>query len=298
MVAQSGNGRLVTQRELPLFIKWAGGKSQLLPQFSELFPTTFEDYYEPFVGSGAVFFYVKSNLKPRRATLSDINEELVNCYTVVRDNVSSLIQSLSTHKKSHSKEYYYAIRSLKTDKLDNVERAARLIYLNKTCFNGLYRVNSRGEFNVPFGDYANPGIYNEQTLYEASRLLQGVEIRVHEFDRILDYAKENDFVYFDPPYFPISRTSNFTGYAKGEFLLEKQKRLADVFRILDSQGCYVMLSNSDHPLLKELYKEYDKNITIVKARRAINSVGSKRGEINEIVVRNYNNPKITIETYL
>jgi DNA adenine methylase len=298
MVGQRSNGGLLTQRELPLFIKWAGGKSQLLQQFRELFPPSFENYYEPFVGSGAVFFYIKSNLKPKHVILSDINEELINCYTVVRDSVSALVQSLSSHKKNHSKEYFYSIRSLATGKLDNVERAARLIYLNKTCFNGLYRVNSKGEFNVPFGDYTNPSIFNEQTLYEASRLLQGVELRVQEFDRITDYAKENDFIYFDPPYFPISRTSNFTGYTKGDFLLEEQRKLAQVFKTLDARGCYVMLSNSDHPLLKELYKDYENNTTIVKAKRMINSVGSKRGEINEIVVRNYSSPKITIETYL
>jgi DNA adenine methylase len=298
MANRLSNGKLLAQRELPLFIKWAGGKSQLLVQFRELFPRSFEDYYEPFVGSGAVFFYVKSHLKPKRVILSDINEELINCYTVVRDDVFALIQSLASHKRNHSKEYFYSIRSLKPDKLTHIERAARLVYLNKTCFNGLYRVNSKGEFNVPFGDYSNPSIFNEQTLYEASRLLQGVEIKVQEFDSVIDFAKKNDFIYLDPPYVPLSRTSNFTGYTKGEFLMKEQRRLAEVFKILDSRGCYVMLSNSDHPALKELYREYERYTVKVRAKRMINSVGTRRGEINELVVKNFENPKLTIETYL
>lgn len=282
-------------KELPLFLKWAGGKSQLIEQFQNLFPRQhdFENYYEPFIGSGAVFFYVKSRLNPKKVILSDVNEELINCFTIVRDNPTALIQSLSNHKKNHCKEYYYLVRNnANLNELSNVEKASRLIYLNKTCFNGLYRVNSKGQFNVPVGDYKNPSIFNEQMIYQASKLLKDVELIVMNFDKILDFAKKMDFVYLDPPYVPVSRTSNFTSYSKDDFSVESQRKLAQVFRALDSQGCFVMLSNSDHPLVRELYKGYEKNTVIVRARRMINSVGRKRGAINEIVVRNYSSPNL------
>lgn len=296
MTNQTSTGRLVSSRDLPLFLKWAGGKSQLIEQFRSLFPKKVEHYYEPFIGSGAVFFFVKMNLNPKSVMISDINEDLLNCFTIVRDNVSALIKSLVVHKNNHSKEYYYSVRNLDTSHLNNTEKASRLIYMNKTCFNGLYRVNSKSMFNVPFGDYKNPGIFSEHSLYHASQLLQDVEIKVMAFDRVLDFAKGADFIYLDPPYVPLSKTSNFTGYAKGEFGIQMQRRLAEVFKALDSRGCYVMLSNSDHPLVRVLYKEYERNIRIVRARRMINSVASKRGAINEIVVRNYDN--YDLERYL
>jgi len=273
--------------DLPIFLKWAGGKSQLLDQFKNIFPRNFESYYEPFIGSGAVFFYVKSRLAPKKVSLSDLNEELINCYTVVRDNVSELVESLANHKSHHSKEYYYSVRSANTHKLTNVERASRLIYLNKTCFNGLYRVNSSGQFNVPFGDYKNPKIFDNETLLRASDLLQDVELLVMHFSKVVGFADKKDLVYFDPPYVPISRTSNFTSYSKEEFSAKEQERLADTFKVLDSCGCYVMLSNSDHPFVRELYRDYEKNTVVVRAKRMINSVGSRRGAINELVIRNY-----------
>jgi DNA adenine methylase len=272
---------------LPLFLKWAGGKLQLIEQFENLFPPGFNNYYEPFIGSGAVFFYLKSKLKPHKVILSDINEELINCFVVVRDRPSELIQLLLNHRNNHSKEYYYAVRNVETDRLDSIESAARLIYLNKTCFNGLYRVNSKGQFNVPFGDYDKPGIFDNNILLRASQLLQDVELRVMTFEKVLDFAGKDDFVYLDPPYIPLSKTSSFTNYSKDDFSVQEQKKLSEVFTILDSHGCFVMLSNSDHPLIKELYRDYQKNIVIVRAKRMINSVGSKRGAINEIVLRNY-----------
>ena len=272
---------------LPLFLKWAGGKSQLIEQFENLFPPDFRNYYEPFIGSGAVFFYLKSKLRLNKVILSDSNEELINCFVVVRDKPFELIEALSSHRKRHSKEYYYEVRRLGSNRLDSVSRAARMIYLNKTCFNGLYRVNSKGQFNVPYGDYNNPSIFDRNTLIQASQMLQGVDLRVMTFDKVLDFAGKDDFVYFDPPYIPVSRTSSFTGYSKSRFSIKEQNQLSEVFRALDSRGCFAMLSNSDHSLTRELYRDYDKNIVIVRAKRKINSVGSKRGAINEIVVTNY-----------
>jgi DNA adenine methylase len=280
-----------SRESLPLFLKWAGGKSQLIEQFESLFPPSFSKYCEPFVGSGAVFFYVRSNLKPDKVILSDINEELMNCFIVVRDNPYELIELLFNHKNNHSKEYYYATRSIEYNRLNSIESAARLIYLNKSCFNGLYRVNSRGEFNVPFGDIHNPRIYDKNMLLQASQLLQGVELRVMTFEKVLDIAERNDFIYLDPPYFPLSKTSSFTKYSKGDFALMEQKRLSEVFRMLDSRGCLVMLSNSDHPVVRELYEDYMKYTVMVRAKRMINSVGNRRGPINEMVIRNYNRDK-------
>jgi DNA adenine methylase len=181
---------------------------------------------------------------------------------------------------------------MESSTLDSLDRAARLIYLNKTCFNGLYRVNSKGQFNVPFGDYENPSIFDKNVLFQASQLLQGVHLQVMTFEKVLDFAGKDDFVYFDPPYIPLSKTSSFTRYSKSDFSMMEQKRLSEVFRILDSRGCFVMLSNSDHALTRELYRHYEKNTVIVRAKRMINSVGSRRGAINEVVVRNYSVTKV------
>jgi len=272
---------------IPLFLKWAGGKLQLIKQFEKLFPASFRNYYEPFVGSGAVFFFIKSKLKPNKAILSDTNEELINCFVIVRDKPSELIEVLLNYRKRHSKEQYYEVRSLEPDALDNINRAARLIYLNKTCFNGLYRVNSKGQFNVPFGDYENPSIFDTNALFQASQLLQGVQLRVMNFEKVIDFAEKDDFVYFDPPYIPLSKTSNFTQYSRSHFSMKQQKLLSKVFKLLDSRGCFVMLSNSDHSSTRELYQGYEKNIVIVRAKRKINSIGTKRGAINEVVLTNY-----------
>ena len=272
---------------LPLFLKWAGGKLQLIEQFENLFPHKFRNYYEPFIGSGAVFFYVKSKLKPNKVLLSDTNEELINCFLMVRDKPSELVELFLNYRKKHSKEYYYTVRSIESNRLDSVDRAARLIYLNKTCFNGLYRVNSKGQFNVPFGDYESPSIFDKNTLFQASQLLRGVHLQVMSFEKILDFAGKDDFVYFDPPYIPLSKTSSFTRYSKSDFSMKEQKQLSKVFGILDSRGCFVMLSNSDHALTRELYRDYKKNTVVVRAKRMINSVGSKRGAIDELIVTSY-----------
>src|SRR3989338_6305264 len=270
------------------FVKWAGGKSQLIEQFIPLFPKKFNRYLEPFVGSGAVFFYIIQKYKPKEAIISDINEELINTYNIIKNDVERLIVELKQHKEYHlaeGKKYYLTIRATNTKDLPELERAARFIYLNRTCFNGLYRVNSSGQFNVPIGSYKNPDVIQEEKLQRIAKLLKNVTIKVMSFEKILNSAKKDDFIYFDPPYYPLKRGKSFTTYTKDKFLEEEQKLLADVFKKLDQRGCSVMLSNSDMEFVKELYPNY--NISIVKARRLINSQANSRGEINEILVRNY-----------
>ena len=261
-------------------VKWAGGKGQLIPQFEPLFPKEGYDLYlEPFVGGGAVFFH----LSPRKAMLFDSNDELINFYLVVRDHPEELLEDLKKHK--NTREYYYSVRALDPHHLSPIERASRLLYLNKTGYNGLWRVNSKGKHNVPFGRYKNPKIVDEENLHLVSRALKNAEILCDDFSRVLDYAKPNAFVYLDPPYHPLSETANFTGYTSDAFGEEDQRRLAEVFQKLDSIGCLVMLSNSDTPFIRELYDGYD--MQVVHAKRAINSRADRRGPINELVIRNY-----------
>jgi len=271
--------------QVPTFVKWAGGKNQLLEQFRNLYPKKIQGYFEPFLGGGAVFFYIKENHSPKSIHLSDTNSELINCYEVVKNNPDALIELLKSHKSKHSKEYYYTIRKQDPNQLSSIEAAARFIYLNKTCFNGLYRVNSEGKFNVPIGKYKNPGILNEKTIREASELLQGVKLNSEPFEKIVSKANKGDFIYLDPPYLPLSKTSSFTGYTKDSFLEKDQKRLAEVFKVLDKKGCLLMLSNSDHPLIRRFYSGY--RIETVKAGRAICCDPAKRGKITELVVLNY-----------
>ncbi len=271
------------------FLKWAGGKNALLEQYQPFFPERAETYYEPFVGGGAVFFHLRSRDFADRYCLSDINEELINVYRVVRDRVDDLITLLKRHQREHSREYYYRIRAMDRQpewpERDPVERAARMIYLNKTGYNGLWRVNSRGHFNVPMGRYRNPAILDEPRLRAASDALAGVEIAVKDFRAIAGEAGADDFVYFDPPYVPLSATSDFTGYHANGFGSEEQRALAEVYRRLSAKGCRVMLSNSDTPFVRELYAGF--RIETVQARRAINSKASRRGLISEVVVLNY-----------
>ena len=274
--------------QIPKFLKWAGGKGQLLEQFKPLFPKKFERYIEPFLGSGAVFFYIIQKYNPKEIIISDVNEELINTYEIIKNDVERLIVELKQHKDYHmaeGKRYYLTIRSTNPNNLPKLERAARFIYLNKTCFNGLYRVNSKGQFNVPIGSYKNPDIVNEEKLRLVSNLLKKVIIKVMSFEKVLDLAKKNDFIYLDPPYYPLKKGKSFTTYTKDVFLEEEQKKLANVFDKLDKKGCYVMLSNSDTKFIKELYSKHD--IHFVQATRMINCNGDKRGKINEVVVINY-----------
>lgn len=261
-------------------VKWAGGKGQLIPQFEPLFPKEkFDLYLEPFVGGGAVFFH----LLPGKAILIDSNPELVNFYRVVRDSLPELCADLAKHK--NDREYYYRTRALDPETLSPVERASRFLYLNKTGYNGLWRVNRKGKHNVPFGRYKNPKILDEENLRLVSLALMRAEIVCGDFSLVLEYACPSAFVYLDPPYQPLSDTANFTSYTADSFGKEDQERLAKLFRELDAKGCMVMLSNSDTPLVRELYAGYD--IQVVRARRAINCRADRRGPVSELVIRNY-----------
>lgn len=272
---------------VPTFLKWAGGKTQLLYVFKEFIPKHFNRYFEPFLGSGAVFFFVKQKYNHKDFILSDTNEELINCFKVVRDDVEELVSLLKEHKKRHSEKYYYEVRDIDTKTLPTTKSAARFIYLNKTCFNGLYRVNSQGKFNVPIGRYKNPGILNERNLRRASELLQGVKLKSMSFEGITDIANVGDFVYLDPPYYSTSQTSNFTGYTKDSFSEEDQIKVRDVFKRLDKKGCWVMLSNSNHNLVRSLYNGNGYTIKTIDAKRMINCDAEGRGPVEEIVVMNY-----------
>lgn len=265
------------------FLKWAGGKSRLLQTFDRFFPSTFNSskhrYFESFIGGGAVFFH----LSPPKAVISDLNPELINCYRMIKDNVEELIGALRKHK--NDKDHFYRVRALDTSKLSPVERAARLIFLNKTCFNGLYRVNSRGQFNVPFGRYSNPKICDELNLREVSAALTEVDIHCGPFEEILKRARKGDFVYLDPPYQPVSATSNFTGYTATCFGNSDQERLADVAHTLSKRGCSIMLSNSNSEYVKDLYSDF--RIETVHTSRAINCKPDRRGRIAELLIMNY-----------
>lgn len=267
------------------FLKWVGGKRQLMGDIEPLLPTKISTYYEPFIGGGAVFL----NQQPKKAVINDYNAELINVYEVVRDDVEALIQDLATHQ--NESEYFYSIRVQDRqegfDQLSALKRASRVIYLNKTCFNGLYRVNSSGEFNTPFGRYKSPNIINETVLRAVSNYLQSNDIQLlsGDFEEALKGARRGSFVYLDPPYDPISKSSNFTGYVEGGFGTDQQERLRDVCLRLDQKGVRFLLSNSATPLIKSLYKDFE--IIEVGAKRQINSVASKRGEVTEVLVRNY-----------
>ena len=238
-------------------------------------------YFEPFLGGGALFFH----LLPKRAKLFDINEELINCYRLVRDRCSQVGTIIREHRRQHCREYYYAVRE--SLPLDDIERAARFIYLNRTCFNGLYRVNSKGEFNVPIGRYKDPLKQVESLIHSASQSLQGVELQVCTYEKVLDHAEQDDFVYFDPPYQPVSQTSSFTSYSKEKFDKEDQRRLSEVFKDLDSRGVKLMLSNSDHPLIREIYDPLCKRMIPLRVGRTINSKTSRRGAVGELLILNY-----------
>jgi DNA adenine methylase len=259
------------------FLKWAGGKGKLIEQYIPYLPKKFKTYYEPFLGGAAVFFY----LNPPSAALTDINAELVNAYRCVQDNVEELILNLEVHQLRHCRDYYYEVRQ--SPGVTNIEKAARLIYLNKTCFNGLYRENSKGAFNVPIGKYKNPKICNPVLLRSVSAALQNAQIHVRPFEDILEHASScDDFVFFDPPYHPLSPTSNFTAYSRYSFTQDDQIRLKYVFAELAERGVKVMLSNSDCPFIRELYSDF--NINSIIAPRLINSDARKRGNITELLI--------------
>ncbi|MDR2392264.1 MAG: DNA adenine methylase [Planctomycetota bacterium] len=275
------------------YVKWAGGKRQLLPEIKKCLPENLGRlrYYEPFVGAGALFL----ERQPRRAVINDNNGQLMLTYKVVRDHINELISLLHLHKASNSEEYYYRIREQDRDGegfagMSDIQKAARLIYLNKTCYNGLYRVNSQGLFNVPYGRYANPSICDEPVL----RAIHGyfthetvkVEILSGDFGIAVETAGRGSFIYFDPPYHSPGNT-NFTGYQAGGFGEDEQRRLRDVFVARTDAGARCLLSNSDTPFIRELYSDNRFEIIAVKAKRAINSDGAGRGDVGEVLIRNW-----------
>ena len=299
------------------FLKWAGGKGQLLEQFQFRFPEELNGegiikrYYEPFLGSGAVFFWVMQNCKIERAYINEFNPEIYLCYVAIQKDVEKVIKYLKSLEKKYraldlmnQEAFYYQIREKYNQTKRNAkfdqhyskersERAAMTIFLNRTCFNGLYRVNSKGEFNVPFGRYKNPTICNIQNLRAANRILKDAVVTNNDFSIIKKHIKKDSFVYFDPPYRPLNKTSSFTSYSNNEFDDKEQKRLAAVFKKLSQiEGVKIMLSNSDPKnenkednFFDHLYSDF--KIERLKARRMINCNASRRGEINELLVMNY-----------
>ena len=273
------------------FVKWVGGKRGLLSQIIPLIPKEFNNYFEPFVGGGALFFelYSQGLLKDKKVYLFDINAELINAYNIVKNNPIKLINDLKKLKEKHTKEFYYEVRAWDREEnflsLDKALRAARFIYLNKTCFNGLYRVNSKGYHNVPMGNYKNPNICDELVIYNASEALQSAIILNTSYKDVMKHASKNDFVYFDPPYYPLTRTSSFTSYSEFNFLDKEQIELFEVFKKLDKKECKVAHSNSDTEFIKNLYSEF--HIEEIQANRFINSKSSGRGKISEVLVNNF-----------
>ncbi|WKB36584.1 DNA adenine methylase [Terrilactibacillus sp. S3-3] len=280
--------KVAKDRMVRPFLKWAGGKRQLLPEIRKCIPANFNTYFEPFVGAGAVLF----DLQPERAVINDINNELINVYKVIRDGVEWLIDDLKQHH--NEKDYFYSIRDLdRTDdyhKWQPAKKASRILYLNKTCYNGLFRVNKKGYFNVPFGNYRAPQIVNEKTLRAVHRYLNDNDVSLMrtDFESAVAQAGKGDFVYFDPPYDPVSETASFTGYSLDGFNRDDQLRLRDVFIELDKRGCKVLLSNSATDFIKEIYRQFP--IRLVSAGRNINSVATRRGKIAEVLVMNYEPP--------
>ena len=267
-------------------VKWVGGKRQLLPQILPLIPKRMTAYCEPFLGGGAVLFA----LQPKRALVNDLNQDLITVYRVIKENADALIEHLSRHE--NTPEYFYRIRDLDRDKeayaaLSDVEKASRLLYLNKTCYNGLFRVNASGAFNSPYGHYRRPNIVNEQTIRGVSRYFNSCDITFFsgDFASVLEQVPKGGFVYLDPPYDPVSDTASFTGYNRGGFGREEQVRLKECCDALTARGVKFLLSNSATPFIRELYGSY--RVSIVQARRAVNSVASRRGAIEEVPVRNY-----------
>lgn len=277
-----------TNKLISPFLKWVGGKRQLMSTIVEHFPKNIQslNYIEPFIGGGAVLFH----LQPKKAIINDFNVELINTYEVIKNNVDELIIDLKKHE--NDSDYFYNLRGLdRTEEfktLTLIQRASRIIYLNKTCFNGLYRVNNAGEFNAPFGRYKNPNIVNEPTLKAVNKYLNSNKITIQsgDYSKILEQANNKSFVYLDPPYHPLSESSNFTGYIQGGWGVEEQINLKKACDKLNKKGVKFLLSNSSADFIKDLYKDY--HISIVKANRAINSNGADRGEIDEVLIRNYN----------
>jgi len=272
------------------FVKWAGGKRQLLAELEKNFPKQFGTYFEPFLGGGAVLFDLLAKKPNLKCSISDLNSDLVLAYVTIRDKLGRLIESLENHSKNYHKDstnYYYEVR--KQEPKTQIEKVSRLLFLNKTCFNGLYRVNSKGKFNVPMGRYTNPNIVNSENLTTASKFLQSEKIKIscRDFESILKDAKKGDFVYFDPPYQPVSDTANFTSYTHRDFTEDDLQRLADLANQLNSKGVHVLLSNSNTKIVKKIFSSKKWKVKEIAVNRAINSNSQKRTGHKEVLIKNY-----------
>ncbi len=272
------------------FVKWAGGKRQLIPEIEKHLPEKFSSYFEPFLGGGALLFHLLSENKNLKGYVSDLNSDLILSYVTIRDNLSSLIKSLQKHSDNYfsdSKSYYYSVRE--SNPKSQVEKVSRLLFMNRTCFNGLYRVNSKGKFNVPLGRYSNPNIVQEENLRSVNQFLNHnkIIIKCQDFSSTVEKAKKGDFVYFDPPYQPVSKTANFTSYTNGNFGLNDLKRLAKVSNQLAKKGVNVLLSNSSSKQVRELFSSKAWEIFEIQANRAINSDSNKRTGHSELLIKNY-----------
>lgn len=272
------------------FVKWAGGKRQLLPVLRDCLPESFGTYHEPFIGGGALLFDILAGRPAQRCVISDLNSDLVLAYSIIRDRIDDLVRSLKAHERGYRADperYYYSVRD--AGPRSGVEKTSRLLFLNRTCFNGLYRVNSRGRFNVPLGRYSNPSIVNEDNLRAVSGALSSgrVSIKCRDFGAVLDDARRGDLVYFDPPYQPVSRTASFTSYTSRDFTEEDLGRLAGLCSDLDSRGCRVLLSNSDSEVVAEMFSGRPWRVSRVRANRAINSDSKKRTGHHELLIKNY-----------
>ena len=272
------------------FVKWAGGKRQLIPILNENLPKSFGTYFEPFLGGGALLFHILTERNGQRCSISDLNSDLVLAYTTIRNKIDGLVSSLKNHEKNYqkdSKAYYYSIRE--SNPRSEIEKTSRLLFLNRTCFNGLYRVNSKGKFNVPLGRYTNPNIVNEENLRSVSEILQSskVSIRCRDFEAVLRDAKKGDLVYFDPPYQPVSDTANFTSYTNKDFTIDDLERLGELCNKLDSKGCSVLLSNSNSKQVADIFSSKPWKVSKIQANRSINSNSKKRTGHYELLIKNY-----------
>lgn len=274
--------------KIPTFLKWIGGKRKILDKIDKYLPEIIENYYEPFLGGASVFFYIKQKYNPKSCMISDINKDLINAYIDVRDNPKKLIMYLKKFKRNNSEEFYYTTRELfNKNKFKGIKRSAAFIYLNKNCFNGIYRVNSKNEFNVPCGKYENPEIFNEETIFLASNLLKGVKIVCQDYEEVLNYVESNDFVYLDPCYDPLKKTS-FANYTPEKYSDKDNERMAKFVAELNRRGTNVLFSNNITDNIKRLYPKKEGFIKIkINAFRSVGSKDLYRGIIQEFLIRNY-----------
>ena len=282
--------RQIAVSEPKPFVKWVGGKRQLMQDLENNFPKQFTTYHEPFLGGGAVMFNLLTKKPQLSCNVSDFNSDLILAYVTIRDKLEKLIESLENHSKNYHKnstEYYYEVRQ--QEPKQQIEKVSRLLFLNKTCFNGLYRVNKKGQFNVPLGRYTNPNIVNKENLTAVSKILQSNKIKIscRDFEAVLGDTKKEDLVYFDPPYQPVSSTANFTSYTHRDFTEDDLERLAKLADQLHSKGCYVLLSNSNSKTVKDFFSKKYWKISSINVNRAINSNAQKRTGHKEIIIKNY-----------